>query len=1308
MALLIGQPIDANELEKVTSTLPPEQFATLCNTVAWAASARDFQTIPSFTSRVNVKDGGVDAEWRVEIPLDDRHIPTPVLGPGWNVFQYKQRDVFARKRQPTISRLRSSLTGALKEVEKNFGRKPDRYVLFVNVHLTPNETASIKKSILANDSEDSRAHIEVIGAAELAALLNDHPHLRAAFFIPLAFQTWKGAYDTHRDRKRFGSHVELVGRESELDRLRSLVDNPRIRAIVVSGPHDMGKSRLALEATRHKPYDTIVALDPRSISLADYRSLCTDRSDVICIVEDPELDYLQPLIGEALSVPGLKLLITFPTGAEAWDLSYGFDDRVVSLPLSPLNDESARKLLQAAARDLDYGVQDWILTQAGGVPGIILAAASVGHRLRHDTTPFSTAVGREFERRIVQQFGEATLRSATLFSIMTHVGTSGSHETEIHTICSIFGDGHSPHDVLARLPELEKAGLARRAGFFVEISIPLLANHLVEQHLQGRRVEMFRLFAKLDEAGQIRFIKRLAQTKGHEAEIFWDELFAPNGPLGTIDSILKRPHLLRLVAGTAPDRAMRVLEGGFLNSSRDERFAISDNRRRELMWALEQPLFLAKTSKRALRLVWLLAEAENESWGNNATGVLQECFHPLHPQMPLPLDERVSLIRDFLSSNPTPQTQLIAIKAIQGGLRGRSSVRLRHSVGSGPLDARPPFTWGDLFNYIQDFAEILVSLAEQQGEISQAALDVLPESIAELAFHGLTAESRTYFRMLTDWTLSERKGLDVSTLSAVMMQVRDFCAQQIAKPELSDDRKADYKEFMSELTKWQASLDRAGFSIRLKRWAGGGSYHVSAEWEQVEEPLRLLAKEAVQSPELLTPDLIQWLLTASAKEARRFFFALGQEDQTFRFRSAIEAVGKSDLGSRAFAPYFAGWARRDLPGAESRLDELADSHSVSTTALLETTSWLEPTPHGLKRIKQVAPEDPEYTAAILGRWIERLNTVEFKELLQIIAGEDLQRVSAVVDLIGSWFYYQKPLDDELIQFAWQCIEHGPSKSPPRSAAWHFDELAAKLTEMDPDLGFRKFQQLLITWAPRSLEWSPLDMDGGSQWWNVLRGKDRPRLFHTLLEVFRMNDTTQGVLSWRLKDLLDQEQDAEDLLKVIGDESELARIASIWLVGSKPNFWDLAFQFLKKFPHDPSLQAALTGSAMDMGTMIEGPGSKFYEARKLEVQKRLEDPSTPAEARTWLHDIAETLGLEVTTHLVWEYDREVNDLKRYIHGDDVTQRIWAIGRILKYAQWSDVRKLLTVEEIEEALPHINLPAPRRTMIERLLPTWKHGK
>jgi len=1307
MSLLIGQPISADELEQVTSTWPPERFATLCNTMAWAASGRAFQTFPSFTSRINVKDGGVDAEWTVEIPHDNGRIPTPILGPGWNVFQYKQRDVFARKRQPIISNLRSSLKAAIKEVAKNSGKIPDQYILFVNIHLTPNETASLKKSIRANDEETAKTQIEVIGAEELAALLNDHPHLRTSFFTPMAFQTWEDAYGSHCSKKRFGSHVELVGRESEVDRLRALVDASHIRAIVVHGPHDMGKSRLALEATKHKPYDTAVALDPRSTGLTDYRNLCTNRSEIICIVEDPELDTLQSLIGEALSVPGLKLLITFPTAAET-DLSYGFDNRVASLLLSPLNDEAARKLLQATGQVLDYGIQDWILSQASGVPGIILAAASIGGSLRQDHTVFSTAVGKEFERRIVQELGEAALQSARLFSVLTHVGTFGPHEAEIQTICKIFGDDRSAHQMLAHLPELEKAGLARRAGYFVEIFLPLLANHLVEQLVLGRRNEMFALFAKLDEAGQIRFIKRLAQVKGPEAEQFWDELFAPDGPLGTVDRILKRTHLLRLIAGTVPQRVLHVLEDRLLTSTIETRLTISGDSRRELMWALEQLLFRANTSKDALRLIWLLAEAENETWGNNATGVLQESFHPHHSQMPLPLDERVALIKERLSSTPTTETKLLAIKTIEGGLKSRASIHLRHSVGPSPLDTRPPLTWSNVFSYLRSLAEILVSLAEDQGKVSHVALDVLPKSIAELAFKGLTAESGQYFRLLTDWALAERKGLDVSHLSGIMGRVRDFCADQIAKPNFPEARKTEYAEFISKLTEWQASLDQSGFSTRLKLWAGGGSYRVSADWKQAEKQLSLLAKEVIQSPKILTSDLIQWLLTASTKEARSFFYALGQEDQNFHFRTALEALGKDAFGSRAFAPYFAGWAKRDLEGAEGRLDELAELHTVSTTSLLETTSWLDPTPRGLKRIKQVAPEDPEYTAAILGRWIDRLDLQEFKKILQIIAGTNFECASAAVELLGSWMYHQKPFDDELSDIAWRCIDHGPSKRPTRSAeGWHFDELAAKLTEANPDLGFEKFHQLLLASPSRSSEWEPLDMDGGEQWWKALRTKDRPRLLQTLLKASSTSDIIQEALSWRLKDLLDQDQDADDLLKAVDSESAHARIAARWLVGSKPNFWNLAFAFLKKFPHDPALQDTLTSAAMDMGTMIRGPGSGFYEARKQEIQTCLADPSTPTEARAWLRDAAEALGSEVTTHLVWEYDREVNDLKRYIHGDDIDQRRWAIGRILKYAQWSDVRKLLTVDEIKEALPFLTLPEPRRTMIERLLPTWKHA-
>ena len=53
-------------------------------------------------------------------------------------------------------------------------------------------------------------------------------------------------------------------------------------------------------------------------------------------------------------------------------------------------------------------------------------------------------------------------------------------------------------------------------------------------------------------------------------------------------------------------------------------------------------------------------------------------------------------------------------------------------------------------------------------------------------------------------------------------------------------------------------------------------------------------------------------------------------------------------------------------------------------------------------------------------------------------------------------------------------------------------------------------------------------------------------------------------------------------------------------------------------------------------------------------------------------------------------------------------MWAISRVLKYASRKDVRRLLTVDDIEEALPHIDLPEKKRKMLEKALEVWRYGK
>ena len=355
MAVLIGQPIDARELEQATSPWPPERFASMCNSLVWAVSGRQYPGVPSFTERVNSADGGIDAEWDVEIVDDSRTLTTPIVGPGWNIIQYKKRDVIAQDRRRIISNIKSSLKKALASLVKPRAETPSHYVLFLNVDLKHDQTLALKNAILEGYDHASDVHVEVIGAAELAAFLNSQPHLRAAYFNPFAFKTWEEANRSHRKQKLFGFDVDLVARAEELNKLRALVDDSQVGVVVVAGPHDIGKSRLVLEATNHRQHEVVFALDPRSMKLDDYRKVVAHQRQVVCVVEDPDPDSVRTLVNETLGIDGLKLIITLPISGEAPIASYRSDERIQSLSLGALSDEDARKLLNATCKRLDFG-----------------------------------------------------------------------------------------------------------------------------------------------------------------------------------------------------------------------------------------------------------------------------------------------------------------------------------------------------------------------------------------------------------------------------------------------------------------------------------------------------------------------------------------------------------------------------------------------------------------------------------------------------------------------------------------------------------------------------------------------------------------------------------------------------------------------------------------------------------------------------------------------------------------------------------------------------------------------------------------
>jgi len=1319
MPLMIGQPIDARELEQATSQWSPERFASMCNSLVWAVSGRRYPGVPSFTERVNSADGGIDAEWEIEIADDSHALPTPIIGQGWNVFQYKKRDLIAQDRRRIISNIKLGLKKALADLAKARGKTPNRYVLFLNVDLKHDQTLALKNAILQGCDRASEVHVEIIGAAEIATLLNNQPHLRAAYFAPLAFKTWEEANRSHRTQKLFGFDVALVGREDLLTQVRSLVDNPQARVIILTGPHEIGKSRLVLEATSHRPHEVVFAVDPRSMKLNDYRNLDTPQHEVVCVVEDPDPDSVKTLANEILAIERLKLVITLPTSDQPPD-AYGTDERIQSAAIGSLSDEDSRKLVSSTGKRLDFGVESWILDRAGGNPGILLAATSIAEKLRAAPGDFEAAVGREFARRIESEIGIDALKCTELLSPLTHVGISGHFQSELNLICKIFGDGQwHAAKVLSELEDLEKAGLAKRGGSFAEITIPFLANHLVTKLLRGRGGEIFALFAGLDRLGRIRLIRRLSQVTSQEVDRFWDALFAsndPQAPFGSLRSALRQNQMLRFIAGATPERTVRLLEDALLQTSREERLAISEEPRREIMWALEQLLFRAKTSGRALKLIWLLAEAENETFGNNATGVLLECFLPLHSQMPLPLDERLNALREFTSPQASKEGKLAAIGAAGKALSQRV-VGLRHSAGTAPLDKRPVFTYRDLYEYARGLVDHLFSLVEsEEDEIAQAALAQLPPLVSELATQGQPKEGIDGLNKLVEWALAEKPGISIASLYRVIEFVRRSFLDRSKKREIDAKGRAEFEEYSENLNRLILKLEGGSFSVRLKRWAGG--WH-SKDHEEVvvngqkmlkfDYELEKLAKEAISDPASLTPDVCSWLISGRAQQSHQFFFHLGKLDVNGTLRSTLDEIGAESNGSVAFGSYWRGRAAIDRKKAEKYLETAAALGGVASEAVLRAVAHLGPSEATLRLLRdeisksQVSPKD--IAGILYGDWIREISAEDMLSLLKTEPGDRVEHASVAIEVLGRWVHWERSLEGALADFAWQCLEAAPRVSG--NEAYDFDKVAATLTQRQPDRGFNLLETLL-TQPEDKRSWCPIDRyTGGNDFWSTLYHADRRRTLRTVFSVALRDPSYSFRVTWNLEELLNQQADADILLEFALESESQAILIAESITSAKEGFWPLAFGIIRRYPNSPKLWDVLTQGVEQMGRIIEGPYSQHIESCRKEVEKKLSDPGTPAAARPWLRDILGRLGEEIAQHVIWEYDEDANDLRRYIEDKESPERIWAIGRVLKYAEWKDIRRLLSVEDIEEALPQVDLPERKRKALEKALEVWRVG-
>lgn len=1306
-----GQAISATDLELLVSDFGATRFAALCNALSWKEAGCACIALPSFTERVNVADGGIDGQWENELS-DSVESKTPLIGPGWTVYQYKQRSITARDRKSIISGLRSQLKGALADVEKEKGKRPHRYVLFTNVDLMDDQKTEFRKAILDGMPRGSKVNVEIVGAAELAASLNNLPSLRLAFFTHGMFETWEEAVRRHKKERVTAEDVDLVGRETLLKTLQAHIADPNIRAVVVSGPTGMGKSLIALEATRNRPIAMLRAFGSAGFSETMLRHLETEREELVVIVEDVPLEELEQYVSCAIASNTLKILITLPTSEKVHPVQWG--QKVQIVPVEPLSDDESRKLLEKAGATLDYSVSAWITDRANGNPGLLLMAAANADRLiNRETGSFVESVAQLFEDRERRKVGDELIDILRLLSLLRVVNVEDPSK-ELTAICTVFGGARiDVNAVLNALDRLQRAGLIRMRGSYAEAIPMLFGNHLAHSAVRGRSTELWQLFSLLSQQGRSRLIQRMVEIPCTETETFWSACFAEGGLCEDLFAALSNPETMKQIAGAAPERVARLFLEGLDDMTIEERRNINGDQRRQMMWTLEELLFRRKTALNALRCLLFLGEAENENYGNNATKTFTGSFHCGQPQVALSPQERLSFLQAIVEED-NPQRLLLIIEAINDAFdRMGIGIVLRSGTGAIPLDGRPQVTYGEIWDYQASIADLLLELCEHEDEdVAEAAREHMPHVASELVIQAGGRRGIDRLKIIVEKTLSRELPLPISNLAGNLDFTKRVLIDEHGKLE-KEEGKTLVSQIIKEVDALLASLEGQSFDIRLKRWTG--KWHTEEympdEGEDAGAPSRGskriqgLAEEVLQDPSLLTPELLRWLCSKRAEQGRLFFDALGRIDTEKRWVETMQHIGRREDNSLNFACYCNGLSVIDGPFVSRWLDELVEKGGVRATGILQATVCLPEPEEDLARILKLLEEKKVEKEAVLkisksSPFSYRLNDANLLRLLRATIGAEQEHVLTVLDVLAFWHWKQKERQPEkpLADFTWDCLDATVFLPASRNEEAHIDHLAALLVPADPERGFALLEKIL-THIDKSKCWSPLEDYGRHEFWTALCEIDRPRAVGMALRL-SLQHPSYRILPG-LKRVVGFARD-EKVLKdfAIEGEKQAALVCECLARGSK-EFWTFGTQMLKKYPKSNYVLHALEDVISQSGRVFSGSFASHYERNRTFIREALASGQVPAELRQWLTEWDTHLTEQIERWENHEEDVWVNEFKEDDDNPDHPQRLWSVEQLLMKGKLQEALKVITKDHLLNVLHQLHLSDEQKQRIQKEL-------
>ena len=535
--------------------------------------------------------------------------------------------------------------------------------------------------------------------------------------------------------------------------IREGASGPR-RVVRVVGPSGIGKSRLILEALGSREEE-----ERRGFSLADL---------VLYVDESETGDLAVNDVVQTLAENGQRaVVIVDRCPPESHRVLVGMVQRRESaVSLITIDDEIPRDLADRTIVELnEHETLVKVPEASTSVTEAIIHAVCPElpsedfRRLAHFSRGFpkiahlvaqawtsARPVAFATEDHLVEAFVRgrrppdgSLLGSARLLAAFRLVRMDGPEADQLEEVAA-RGQNLSPADLRVGFNQLIDRGAAQCRSRFVILQPRPIALHLAERQWRDWSQALWDAVLggdtspdlKVGAAKQLALLNTTDVARQVVAHVCRD-----GGPFDGTEGLV-RPHHTEVLSALAEIDASLVAEriGRLLRHFRDLAEVRGDVRR-HLVWALEKIAFDPDGFEEGADLLLRLAVAENEAYGNNATGQFVALFSVVLGNTAADGPARLLLLSDAAQSKDSMQRKIV----VDALLNGSATDYFSRSVGAETHGSRPALrswqpTRDEALAYIEDCVELLVEFAAGDDDAADAARVGLGRNLRSLASDG--------------------------------------------------------------------------------------------------------------------------------------------------------------------------------------------------------------------------------------------------------------------------------------------------------------------------------------------------------------------------------------------------------------------------------------------------------------------------------------------------------------------------------------------------------------------------------------------